>query len=132
MRIVYAWIVLVLFFLAMVIGFLTTGHAATTSKQHNGLGVLMYQENPYSYLVIDKVTDIQSVEGNLSLRVHPMWTYMLFDQNLLFCGLPMEKFRGITAPFVITYERQAHRSVQGVGCHYVFKVDEVTVSGGLK
>jgi hypothetical protein len=60
--------------------------------------------------------------------VHPIWTYMLFDQQILFCGVPIDKFEGVSTPFAITYERQAHRSVQGVGCHTVVKVDNVVVS----
>lgn len=128
-RVLYTWIVLVLLFLAMVLCGITLGRAATTSKQHNSLGAITYQTNPYEYIVIDKVLDVQNIDGNLNLRVHPIWTYMLFDQTILFCGLPVDKFRGIAEPFAVTYERQAHRSVQGIGCHDILKVDAVKVAG---
>jgi len=117
--------VIFLLFVALMIGM---GHAATTSTvKHNSIGFLPYQDNPYQYLAVDRVIGVANVDGNLSLRVHPLGTFMLFDQNLLICGLPIDKFQTVHGPFVMMYERQAHRMVQGIGCHNLIRVNGVTL-----
>jgi hypothetical protein len=105
---------------------------ATTNSRKNSLGTVSYQDNPYIYLAADKVLDAADVEGNLNLRLHPMWTYMLFDQQVLFCGMPLDKMEGVAVPFVITYERRSHRMVQGVGCHNIQKIDSVQTTREVK
>lgn len=104
--------------LAIVFAFVTLGHAATTSTQRhpNSLGFVAYDSNPLIYLAGD-VKSADWVDGNLNLRFLPLGTYALYDQNILLCGNPLEKFSGVSEPFMIVYERQSHKSVQGVGCH---------------
>ena len=99
-------------------------HGATTSKK-NSLGSVSYQNNPYVYQAVGHILEVHNVEGNLSLRVNPLYTYMLYDENVLLCGLPIDKFGKVFGAFLMTYERQAHRSVNGVGCHELLKVDPI-------
>ena len=68
---------------------------------------------------------VTQIDGNLNLRVRPVGTYMLYDEAVLFCGMPIDKFEGITEPFLLTYERVSHHSVQGIGCHVLVNVSEI-------
>lgn len=103
-----------------------TLHAAvTTTQRSNFLGAATYNENPYAYLPVDNLLEVTEVDGSLSFRVHPLGTYMLFDQNILLCGRPVEKLEGAKFPFLITYERVAPRSVRGVGCHDLLRIDNI-------
>jgi hypothetical protein len=103
-------------------------HGTTTSSNKNSLGTVQYDENPLMYVaatVSPTEGSIANVDGNLSLRLKPLGTYMLYDESLLLCGMPLEKFQGITEPFVLTYERVSHKSVQGVGCHVLVRADSI-------
>ena len=103
-----------------------TLHATVTTTQHsNAFGAATYNENPYAYLPVDNLMEVTEVDGSLNFRVHPLGTYMLYDQNLLLCGRPVEKLEGVKFPFLITYERVAHRSVRGVGCHDLLRIDNI-------
>jgi hypothetical protein len=106
----------------------TLGHAMTTNSRNNsnGLGVIMYSQNPYIYeagSIID-YSVIGESEG-LSIRVKPLATYMLFDENILFCGVPADKINGHENPMVLVYERVARRMVDGVGCHNLVQVRSI-------
>ena len=108
----------------------TTAHCAVGNKkfQGNALGFVQYETNPYMYLAGALSTDgnaVADVDGNLSLRIRPTGTYMLYDENILLCGLPTDKFTGVSEEFVITYERVSHHTVQGVGCHQLLRVDSI-------
>jgi hypothetical protein len=88
----------------------------------------MYTSNPLAYLAGSIATNqdaVSNVDGNLNVRMSPLGTYMLYDESVLLCGLPMDKFQGITEPFVLTYERVARRTVQGIGCHVLISVDSL-------
>jgi hypothetical protein len=103
----------------------TFSHATTTSHR-NGLGVIMYSQNPYIYeagSIID-YSVIGESEG-LSIRVKPLATYMLFDENILFCGVPADKINGHENPMVLVYERVDRRMVDGVGCHNLVQVRSI-------
>jgi hypothetical protein len=103
-----------------------SGHCAIDTKHHdNSLGVLQYQINPFSYIGVNDIAEATNIEGNLNLRVKPIGTYMLFDQIVLLCGLPIERFQEVGRPFIMTYERQSHRMVEGIGCHELVRVDEI-------
>src|SRR5260370_9966678 len=107
---------------------LNFAHASTTSKTQNSLGTVSYDTNPLMYTAgfLTKTSDaVTEVDGNLNLRINPLGTYMLFDEAILFCGMPIEKFRGVEEPFVLTYERQAHRTVQAIGCPNLLTVNHV-------
>ena len=102
------------------------GHAMTTNSRNNGLGVIMYSQNPYIYeagSIID-YSVIGESEG-LSIRVKPLATYMLFDENILFCGVPADKINGHENPMVLVYERVDRRMVDGVGCHELVEVRSI-------
>lgn len=94
----------------------TLAHGATSSRHPNSLGVIVYDSNPLIYTA-GNVKQADWVDGNLNLRFLPLGTYALYDQQILLCGNPLEKFSGVTEPFMLVYERQSHHSVQGVGCH---------------
>lgn len=101
-------------------------HCTTTSQRSNSIGATTYNTNPYTYLPVDNVIEVTNVDGNLNFRVHPVGTYMLFDQNVLFCGLSTEeKFTGANYPFLMTYETAAHRTVRGVACHNLLRIDNI-------
>ena len=95
----------------------------------------MYTSNPLMYVAGSIATNqdaLTNVDGNLNIRMSPLGTYMLYDESVLFCGLPIDKFQGITEPFVITYERVSHRSVQGIGCHVLVDVTSLKPKEALK
>ena len=102
----------------------TFGHA-TTTQHRNSLGVPMYTVNPYIYEAVIAVTNVSEINGNLNLRVRPVGTYLLYDETVLLCGLPLDKFQGVSEPFLMTYERQSHETVRGVGCHELLRVDSL-------
>jgi hypothetical protein len=107
---------------------LTVCYGTTTSNSKNSLGAVQYSENPLMYLAATLAqTDgaVTNVDGNLNLRLKPLGTYMLYDESLLLCGMPLDKFQGVTEPFVLTYERVAHRTVQGIGCHELIRADSI-------
>ena len=121
----------IILFLLLVFAFATMGHAATTSKSQNSLGSVPYDVNPLVYIA-GSVKDAAKVDGNLNLRFAPLGTYALFDQNILLCGIPVNKFEGVTEPFMLVYERRSHKSVQGVGCHEVYGVYSLMPKAGLQ
>jgi len=124
---------LIIMLLAMLFAFALMGigiaHGATTSKNvSNSLGAVPYQSNPYMYLagsLVHNGTVFTDVNGNLNVRINPLGTYLLYDESILFCGLPIEKFRNITEPFVLVFRRQAHRAIDGIGCHELVAVFNV-------
>jgi hypothetical protein len=107
-------------------------HCSTTKPQANSLGVLQYNSNPYIYEAVQTIAEVTEVDGNLNLRVKPVGTYMLYDDILLLCGLPVEKFSGIAEPFLMTYERVSHHMVRGVACHDLLRVDGITPNERIK
>jgi hypothetical protein len=107
-----------------------SSHCATTSTKHNAIGFVQYTTNPLMYLAANIAQNqdaITNVDGNLNMRLKPLGTNMLYDESILFCGLPVDKFKGIAEPFVLTYRRQASHLVQGIGCHELVRVDAVKV-----
>jgi hypothetical protein len=107
-------------------------HCSTTKPQTNSLGVVQYTENPYLYEAVQSLAEVTEVDGNMNLRVKPIGTYMLYDDNLLLCGLPTDAFQGIREPFLMTYERVSHTSVRGVGCHRLVRVDNIESNERVK
>jgi hypothetical protein len=116
----------VLIILALLtLAFVSVVHCAVTTRHENSLGVPMYTSNPLMYVAGSLATNqdaVSNIDGNLNIRISPLGTYMLYDESVLFCGLPMDKFQGVTEPFVIAYERVARKTVQGVGCHELIAV----------
>jgi hypothetical protein len=127
----------VLFMTAVVTTVLLLANAAhcqpvTTKPQTNSLGVVQYNDNPLMYEAVQSLAEVTEIDGNMNLRVKPIGTYMLYDDIILLCGLPIEKFTGITEPFLMTYERRAHRMVRGVACHDLLRVDSIVPKERVK
>jgi hypothetical protein len=102
------------------------GHCATTHTSHNSLGTIAYQENPYNYIVASAKDAKVVAEGKAtSLRLQPMYTYALYDEQLLLCGDESDRLNGTSQPMVLTYERRAHRVVEGIACHELIGVNEL-------
>jgi hypothetical protein len=115
---------LVVFAVMWIVLFLSVFGHCTTSHP-NSLGSTSYTINPNIYVAVDNVIEVTDVDGNLNLRIHPVGTFMLYDENVLLCGQPFDRFAGFDYPMMITYERVAHRAVEGVGCHELRSVDQI-------
>jgi len=127
----------ILFIAAVITTILVLVNAAhcspvTTKSQTNSLGIVQYNENPYIYEAVQTIAEVTEVDGNMNLRVRPVGTYMLYDDIVLLCGLPVEKFMGITEPFLMTYERVSHHMVRGVACHDLLRVDNIESNERVK
>jgi hypothetical protein len=84
------------------------------------------------YEAVQTIAEVTEVDGNLNMRVKPVGTYMLYDDIVLLCGLPIEKFSGIKEPFLMTYERRAHHMTRGVACHDLLRVDSIVPNERIK
>ena len=104
----------------------------TTKPQTNSLGVLQYNDNPYIYEAVQTIAEVTEVDGNMNLRVKPVGTYMLYDDIVLLCGMPIDKFSGVTEPFLMTYRRQSSHMVRGVACHDLLRVDSIVPNERIK
>ena len=104
----------------------------TTKPQTNSLGVLQYNDNPLMYEAVQTIAEVTEVDGNMNMRVKPVGTYMLYDDIVLLCGMPIDKFSGVTEPFLMTYERRAHRMVRGVACHDLLQVNSIVPNERIK
>ena len=122
--------------LAVVVILLATyAHCAVGKKHDNSLGFIQYTSNPLMYTAgsLSETQDaLSTVDGNLNLRILPLGTYALYDESILLCGEPVDMFNGVTEPFVLVYERTAHRTVQGVGCHVLIEVRSLKPKGMLQ
>ncbi len=105
------------------------GHCSVSKQHNNSLGTVMYTENPLMYqaVTLSSAPDsISNIDGNLNLRVKPLGAYMLYDESILFCGMPLDKLRNLRGDrFVLTYERVSHHTVQGLGCHNIVRADSI-------
>ena len=127
----------VLFISSVITAILLLANAAhcqpvTTKPQTNSLGVLQYNDNPLMYEAVQTIAEVTEVDGNLNMRVKPVGTYMLYDDIVLLCGLPTEKFNGVTEPFLMTYRRQSSHMVRGVACHDLLRVDSIVPNERIK
>ena len=107
-------------------------HCSTGDKHPNSLGTLSYNDNPLMYEAVQTIAEVTEVDGNMNLRVKPVGTYMLYDDIVLLCGMPTEKFSGVTEPFLMTYRRQSSHMVQGVACHELLLVDQIVSKERVK
>ena len=81
--------------------------------------------NVYTYGV---VVDTASIEDrDLNITVQPSYTPELHKEQILICGPSFERAKidhlNLHSPMVMTYERIAHRTVHGIGCHNIVSVD---------
>ena len=108
-------------------------HCSTSGDKHpNSLGTLSYNDNPYIYEAVQTIAEVTEVDGNMNMRVKPVGTYMLYDDIVLLCGLPIDKFSGITESFLMTYRRQSSHMVRGVACHDLLRVDSIVPKERMK
>ena len=108
-------------------------HCSTSGDKHpNSLGILQYDVNPLMYEAVQTIAEVTEVDGNMNLRVKPVGTYMLYDDIVLLCGMPVEKFSGVTEPFLMTYRRQSSHMVHGVACHDLLQVNSIVPNERIK
>lgn len=105
---------------------IATGHSSTTGNRPNSLGVSETMQNPNTYLLALPV-DGQILDGKYTnIRFQPFAAPMLFDESILFCGDVTVMFDGKHGPVVVTYRKQASHLYNGVACHDLVAVFEVT------
>ena len=88
----------------------------------------VYQDNPYTYKAGNIVSGALVDDGNaIAVRIQPTSTYTLFTEDILLCSsiATLDLFLNKRNPVVLTYETKAHKTVQGVGCHDLKRVDEL-------
>lgn len=108
-------------------------HCSTAGDKHpNSLGIVQYDVNPLMYEAVQTIAEVTEVDGNMNLRVKPVGTYMLYDDIVLLCGMPLEKFNGVTEPFLMIYLRQSSHMVRGVACHDLLRVDQIVPNERIK
>ena len=137
-RKVAAAIALILFTLAVItIGLTGFAHGATTSKKSNAFGAVTPTIDPN----VSMVAAILSVEQHrdrdgrvgLNFRLHPLYSYSLFDESLMFCGDVVPMFEGKVATFqAFTYRRAASRLIDGIPCHELRGVNDVVTKTGIQ
>jgi hypothetical protein len=68
---------------------------------------------------VNVLTDGTQTYTNVTFQ--PFGASMLYTQNILFVGTPIEH----TGFFIVTYERSAGRVFEGVPAHYALKAFEI-------
>jgi hypothetical protein len=113
--------------IGIVLGVVALAHGATT-KHGNSLGVVITQSNPNSYLA-GNVTNVAFAGSpknyGVDVRVQPMGAFMLYTQEVLFCGDPSTMFAGKHNPMLLVYETRDHHTVEGIGCHELRGVHDI-------
>ena len=119
-------ILCVLSMLAFIVLLLNSAQGAVGKKHDNSIGNIMYFDNPFTYKAgaVTAVAYVSEGKG-LVVRMQPIGTYSLFTEDLLICDVPVEKFQNMSNPMVLTYRTQAHRIVEGIGCHELISVDSL-------
>lgn len=123
-------LIFILFLLLLV--FLLPAHCATSAPKRgdNGLGVILPQDNPFMYNmgIVAHGTVIRDDKGReyTAIDFAPVGGRMLFPEGILLCGNQgRELMEHQMKVVVLTYERQAHTMVQGIGCHELVGINEV-------
>ena len=101
--------------------------ATSAPSRSNSLEAYIPDDNTnvYTYGVI---VDTASIEDRfLNITVQPAYTPELHKEQVLICGSSFEWAKidhlNLHSPMVMTYERIAHRTVHGIGCHNIVSVD---------
>jgi hypothetical protein len=116
--------VLLCFILWLCLG-TANGEFCPTKKHGNSLGAVISYDNPLTYKE-GSVSAATYVKDNaLVVRIQPRGTFSLFTEDILFCPGAADKFSTKHNPLVLVYETQAHRVVDGLGCHELKFVDEI-------
>jgi len=129
-----AWMVLVLFAIVMFFCGAILAHGSTSNpriNRPNSLGISESYQNSNEYLFAQPI-DGQILEYEedhaTNVRFSPYNTPALYDESVLFCGMVADFFQGKTGPLVVTYDKIAHRRFNGVACHDLRSVFQVTTT----
>jgi hypothetical protein len=119
---------------------LLTGLTEAAIPKHgsNSLGVVISQENPFTYRAGSVITvfDVEEGKGYV-IRIQPYKTYLSFFEDILVCGEhidaggqisdAIDMFDQKQNPLMLVYRIRASRTVEGVGCHELVGVNEIKV-----
>lgn len=115
---------------------LATSQAAISRKQPNSLGVVIFDDNPNTYMfglpVDGVVVNCSKNEVCTNISFRPYNTDMLHTESVLFCGNEVESFKGKHGALVVTYRRQGTRNYKGISCHDLQSVFEVNADSPEK
>jgi len=108
-------------------------HGTTTTKP-NSLGVVIDQTNPNAavagtILEAGVGADKDGREATI-IRFHPIGTYGLLDQSIVFCGdqselITSDNGNAIPGDLVFIYRRQAARLIDNVPCYELKSVSRI-------
>lgn len=121
--------IIAILFLCLAGLFIGTGHAATTSKT-NAFGAVTITSDPNVTLVASLLGGEVHRDGDgrlgYNLRLHPKYTFGLFDESVMFCGDVRGMLENKSTTFLAyTYRRSASRLIDSVPCHQLIGIDEV-------
>lgn len=122
---------LAILFLCLCGLFIATGHAATTSsKKSNAFGAQTITVDPNVTLVASLLGGEVHRDGDgrlgYNLRLHPKYTFGLFDESVMFCGDVRGMLENKSTTFLAyTYRKAASRLIDSVPCHQLIGIDEV-------
>ena len=126
----------------IIIGLTLYSRAATTAApRKNAFGAVTPTIDPNITLIGNILSGElkQDADGRLAtnLRVHPKYTYGLFDESILFCGDESARLSEadgaiIQSDLAFTYHRSASRLINGVPCYTLVGVDKINTSSALK
>lgn len=127
------WFGLGLIVLIMALSGSELAHGATSAPKRgdNGLGVVISSDNPYMYNmgVVAHGAIMRDDRGRdyTSIDFAPYGRPMIFPEGILLCGNQAKPLMEHQLKVVVlTYERQAHTMYQGIGCHELVSINEVT------
>lgn len=120
------------FILWLCVGTIVGEFTPQPKKHDNSLGAVISYDNPLTYKE-GSVSAATYVKDNaLVVRIQPRGTFSLFTEDILLCPGAADKLSTKHNPLVLVYETQAHRVVEGVGCHELKFVDEIKTEKGLE
>lgn len=104
--------------------------SASSPRTQNSLGVVLSDVNPYVYNVgvMTTGTYLYDSKGRISTNIGfaPYGNHMLYPENLLFCGdVAQQLLEHQQTVIVLVYGRQAHSTIEGIGCHELLTVKEI-------
>lgn len=109
-----------------------TLYSGTVDRHQNSLGAVISDYNPWVYDLGALRTgsvfycDQRKEEACTSIVFSPFGVDTLSTEQLLFCGDQSDEFKNKKAPIVLVYRRQGSRVYDGIACHNLLKVFEVS------
>lgn len=125
--VIWVGIGLILLAMALMGGELAHGATSAPKRGDNSLGVILPQDNPFMYNmgVVAHGDIVQDAKGRqyTAIDFAPYGGRMLFPEGILLCGNQAKPLMEHQMKVVVlTYERQAHTMVQGIGCHELVSI----------